>query len=517
VRRLGIAERLLLTVTLPIIAVAVFALWQVRAELGESALLQLKGQLLALAQRYAAEVSTQLEKAVTIANTTAETLAINPTTDEDRLYALLESNLDSLSIVYGSALAFEPGQIPGKRLFSPYVYRGGVTGKARMDIAVEAYDYTRPEWEWWNGPRNDGQPIWTAPYFDKGAGNIWMVTYSAPIQRDRQFVGVATVDLDLGKLHDNLNLEGLRATDYVILTNTGHFAYHYRKELIGQSYTQLIDKLGVEQAAYVARQMLSGESGFFEYRHDGTSDWVLYAPVGHFGWSFAVQLNLGEAVRLAGMDRTPVYVWSAVVAVFGILASWLAARVLLLVPLRHLEEGAAKLKVGVPADLPDSLGSRQADRVAARLKEAGDAVQKTVSGYTTQVDALNRTLAEKLLQLKVSEKRQSALLDAARNATFVVNQSGVVLATNDKAERLLGRHRDEIIDASLSRWITAPQRSAFVAALDRLFGNMDSQTLGALQVEAADGRSLTVNAVFTPIFLPDGEVEGDVIFVTENT
>jgi hypothetical protein len=79
VRRLGIEERLLLMVTLPIIAVAVFALWQVRAALGDSALLQLKGHLLELAQRYAAEVDTQLETAVTLAEATAKTLAVNPT------------------------------------------------------------------------------------------------------------------------------------------------------------------------------------------------------------------------------------------------------------------------------------------------------------------------------------------------------------------------------------------------------------------------------------------------------
>lgn len=513
-RRLGIEERLLLAVTLPVIAVSVFALWQVRASLAESALLQLKGQLLQLAQRYAAEVSTQLEKAVTITSATAKTLAINPTTDADRLYALLENNLDSLSIVYGSAVAFEPGQIPGKRLFSPYVYRSA-TGKARMDIAVEAYDYTQPQWEWWNAPRNLRRPIWTAPYFDKGAGNIWMVTYAAPIQRDDRFVGVATVDVDLGALHDNLDLEGLRATDYVILTNTGHFAYHYRKELIGQSYTQLINKLGVEQAAYVAREMLSGESGFFEYRHDGTTDWVLYAPVGNSGWSFAVRVNLGEAVELAGMDQTPVYFWTAVLVVFGILLTWLAARALLVNPLRRLEEGVAGMKFGVAPELPGSLGSRQVDRLLAGLREAGESVQATVAGYVDQVASLNQALAEKLLQLKVSEKRQSALLDAARNATFVVDQSGVVLATNDKAEHLLGRNRDEIVDASLSRWTGPAQRSDFVAALERLFGSLDPQSMDALQIEAADGRTLTVNAVFTPIFLPDGEIEGDVIFVTE--
>ena len=513
--RLGITEKLLLILTLPVIGLSAIALWQVHASLSESALLQLKGQMLQLVQRYAAEVTTQLEKAEVIADSTAEVLAVNPTTDVERLYSLLNSNLERLSLVYGSALAYEPGYFPGKRLFAPYVYRAGEAGKARMDVAVEAYDYTQPEWEWWNAPRNERHGIWTKPFVDTGAGNILMVTYSTPIQADNHFIGVATVDLDLSAMHANLNLEGLRETDYVILTNSGHFAYHYSKAMIGKSYTQLINKLGLEKASYVASQMMAGENGFFEYHHDGTTDWVFYAPVGHFGWSFAVRVNLEDALRIAGMDKTPVYLWSAIVFIIAVLLTLFAARHLFVAPLRRLEDILGNPDLNVPPGTPGNLGSRQADRLLSKFSEMAELVQHRAAESAAQNTSLNQSLVDKTLQLKVFEKRQHALLDAARNATFIINPAGVVLATNNKAEQLLGGHRDEIVDVSLSHWVSTAQRSKFAAVVETLFSTLEQQVINSQQIATADDRALTVDAVFSPIYLPDGEMEADVIFVAE--
>ena len=512
--RLGITEKILLIIALPLIGLSTFAMWQVRASLSDSALLQLKGHMLQLVQRYAAEISTQMEKAVVIADSTAQVLAVNPTTDVERLYRLLESNLDRLSIVYGSALAYEPGRFPGKRLFSPYVFRSGAGIKERMDIAVDAYDYTAPEWEWWHAPRNERRGIWTEPYLDEGAGNILMVTYSAPILEDKQFIGVATVDIDLSAMHANLNLEGLKETDYVILTNSGHFAYHYRKELIGQSYTKMIEKLGLEKSAYVARQMLSGESGFFEYHHDGTTDWVFYAPVGHFGWSFAVRVNLAHALRLADMDATPVYLWSAVVFIVTVILTLSASRAIILTPLRRLGEGLRHIAQGIPLELPASLGSRQADAALSELAEAGAQVQRLADSRKAEIKALNQALADKTLQLKVSNTRQHALLNAAQNATFVIDPAGEVLATNDKAESLLGCQRDEVVNTSLSHWICAEQRGAFCTAIEVLFRTLETQVMTSVDINGAEEQVLSVKIVLAPIYLPDGQVEGDVIFVS---
>jgi hypothetical protein len=48
------------------------------------------------------------------------------------------------------------------------------------------------------GPRDTGGLYWTQPFFDEGAGNIWMVTAAYPVVRDGEFIAVATVDVPIG-------------------------------------------------------------------------------------------------------------------------------------------------------------------------------------------------------------------------------------------------------------------------------------------------------------------------------
>ncbi len=77
-----------------------------------------------------------------------------------------------------------------------------------MDLA-RAYDYsemTNPDVEWFTAPRClflvDGVTTgyWTSPYFDAGAGNINMVTFSQPIIKGDKFLGITTIDIEVDKL-----------------------------------------------------------------------------------------------------------------------------------------------------------------------------------------------------------------------------------------------------------------------------------------------------------------------------
>lgn len=107
-------------------------------------------------------------------------------------------------------------------IYSPYAFRGppdeSVYDKCSllqpdfcpsMDLSF-AYDYSNtsvPEAEWYNAPRclylRDGETsgYWTNPYFDAGAGNINMVTYSQPIiSQSGKFLGIATIDVTVDAL-----------------------------------------------------------------------------------------------------------------------------------------------------------------------------------------------------------------------------------------------------------------------------------------------------------------------------
>lgn len=102
--------------------------------------------------------------------------------------------------VYGSTIAVDVvSAAAGSRPFAPYLFRrGGET--AFSDLASESYTYS--DQPWYRRAADSGQPVWSAPYFDTGGGETWMVTYSVPFYRKRPgagrvLAGVVTADLDL--------------------------------------------------------------------------------------------------------------------------------------------------------------------------------------------------------------------------------------------------------------------------------------------------------------------------------
>ena len=109
----------------------------------------------------------------------------------------------------------------GETLYCPYAYQGSPEEKVfascskatpeycpTMDLA-RAYDYsniTNPDVEWFTAPRclflleGITTGYWTSPYFDAGAGNINMVTFSQPIVKGDKFLGIATIDIQVDDL-----------------------------------------------------------------------------------------------------------------------------------------------------------------------------------------------------------------------------------------------------------------------------------------------------------------------------
>eukprot|EP00931_Biecheleriopsis_adriatica_P104297 TRINITY_DN78981_c0_g1_i1.p1 TRINITY_DN78981_c0_g1~~TRINITY_DN78981_c0_g1_i1.p1 ORF type:complete len:879 (-),score=106.28 TRINITY_DN78981_c0_g1_i1:7-2619(-) len=155
-----------------------------------------------------------------------------------QLQRIVESNLLQHAEVYGSCIAFEPDSYPvqnvtggvpsasgldesgnsfwtnvsrpwavpstslwpghaGAYLYAPYAARGagwrpGMPFAISMDLA-DGYNYWGLDVEWFHAARtkfiqgelNLTDGFWGAPYFDEGAGNIEMITFSVPFWRER--------------------------------------------------------------------------------------------------------------------------------------------------------------------------------------------------------------------------------------------------------------------------------------------------------------------------------------------
>ena len=170
------------------------------------------------AELHAASIEVLLREVAQIASTTADHLSINSASDEAAVFEMLRSNVSANPLVFGAAIAFEPGTFPGRRLFGPYAYRQGSDLTEIVTTELD-YDYTLPEWDWWHRPRDASTGVWTEPYFDEGGGNIYMTTFSAPFFRDGRFAGVATIDIPLEPLKQLItSLQGSQG-DFIRLSS----------------------------------------------------------------------------------------------------------------------------------------------------------------------------------------------------------------------------------------------------------------------------------------------------------
>ena len=102
----------------------------------------------------------------------------------------LQAYLDVYPAFCGSAVVLlnEAGTITG----SPYVYRTP-DGYNTIDLGTPSYNIEGQDW--FKMPLAANAGIWTAPYYDEGGGEIWMITRSVPARDDKGIFAVVTTDL----------------------------------------------------------------------------------------------------------------------------------------------------------------------------------------------------------------------------------------------------------------------------------------------------------------------------------
>ena len=289
---LSIRWRMIFSIVGPLVVISVLVMWLTIGKIFDYSVQQLNEQSIQRAKSYATELDGQFQILAQVAHDTAAVMEVADKFDEETLYALLRSNVARNPLIYGSAIAFAPHQYnPDQGLFSPYVYRNGDTLE-QIDIGSQAYDYTDGQWEWYSKAKLQGEPVWTEPYFDEGAGNILMETYAVPFYRDGQLQGVATIDIPLEKLQEYMANKYLQDKPFIIVSAEGKFISHPLPEMIMHKTIQQRAKESSDpNLVKLSENLLNKKSGVIRVeRLDILSDqpfWIYYAPIKSTGWSFA--------------------------------------------------------------------------------------------------------------------------------------------------------------------------------------------------------------------------------------
>ena len=404
---MSIRSKLILAVGIPLVVIYLCALAFDYAVGKEDALRQMKSHLTELAAHHAAQLNGHFEKVAQVARTTATFLETRPDMTADDLYALLRNTVKDNSDVFGACIAFEPYAFSKTRArFAPYVCRTG-EGLRSLDIGAESYDYLR--WDWYLVPRLLHRPIWSDPYYDVGAGNAIMCTYSVPFKAKGRLRGIATVDISLESLREEVAATKMAKGYSLIVGPNGVFISHPQRSFImKETVFSLAEWYNLPQLADLGRAMTSGRSGVMlipDFR-TGAPKWCVFAPIVASGWSFA-------AVIPEELVMAPLYAelrWKT-----GIMGLGLVLIVLLIVfsafritqPIALLDKAVREVASG-NLDV-QATGIHTRDEIG----EFAEAFNRMVSDLKAHVEALTReTSAREAVEseLRIARSIQASLL-----------------------------------------------------------------------------------------------------------
>ena len=375
--------------------------------------INIQEQELAELNLVAERIGAQFDGLAKIAITTANVMSQEEDFSDDELYGLLYRNVADNPLVYGAAIAYAPfTHNPDTRLYSPYVFGQGIDLQA-IDIGADSYDYTDGSWEWYSGVLESGRGLWTEPYFDEGAGNVMMTTYSAPFYRDGVIGGVATVDVRLDGL-DELAALNTDNDNFMILSREGRFISHYNPDLVMDSSIQeQVALQGNAQFKTAMERMLAGESGlqvvdglFLNGEVIAGESWIFFTPVPATGWYLSSTLpRTALTSELWSLMSMAIYGLALMIALIIALTLFVSSR--LSRPIKILSAAVSEVARGKLDTSIEKIHSMdELGRLSIGFNRMLKNLKKQVEIQSRQTAA--RQVVEK--ELEVARETQQALL-----------------------------------------------------------------------------------------------------------
>lgn len=221
---------------------------------------------------------------------------------KETLVSILRNEVASNPDIFGAAIAFKPYYFSkDEKYFMAYFYRNGDKIELKY-LLDDSYDYFTMDW--YQIPKELDRPDWSEPYFDEGAGNAVMATYSVPlyqtIQGKREFIGILTADVSLDWLETFVNAIKVYETGYgFVISKNGTIVTHPIKEMMmNETIFSIAEAQKSPQLRIIGKNMIRGEESFaeLEYRNikTGKRSWIAYAPITLNGWSIGIVFPVEE-------------------------------------------------------------------------------------------------------------------------------------------------------------------------------------------------------------------------------
>ena len=207
-----------------------------------------------------------------------------------KILPFLKKSIKNLPSAFGSALAIDPDSSL-KQTYCKYYYKYKNFIREKY-LLPPKYNYLNSSW--YKDVKKSHKPIWSEPYFDKGGGEVFMTTYSFPIEDlQNEFLGVITVDVKLDMLDKKIqNLTKMSEGFVFVVSKEGLILSHPDKRYsLKKSIYDYAKDTNSKNLLKAYKKMKKNEAGVYNIslNSEGYTLYTMYIP--QTSWTVGVVLK----------------------------------------------------------------------------------------------------------------------------------------------------------------------------------------------------------------------------------
>lgn len=282
----------LMSILLPIIMLSVFTLSLLAYSTSKKIISdEIDSKMTTILDNNIASIKQSLTEHLKIAESIARTVEVahNNMKKEDILN-LLEKLISTNEDTFGSGVYFEANKFdPALKYFGPYAYKNGDTVIFSEEYSNAQYDYFNKDW-YKVGVNTNKNVEWSQAYYDETI-NVTMITTTAPFyDEDKKFLGVATADIDITSIQENISEIKIGKNGRVVLIdNQGTYlagADIDKNKIIKSKITEDED----EGFKSLGQAILASGSGKTEFTNNLGKNIAYFNTVPDTNWKIAVYI-----------------------------------------------------------------------------------------------------------------------------------------------------------------------------------------------------------------------------------